>query len=357
MKQLTNELKEIVLKHIKEYPKAELQDILKMLYQNEFGPKHLAENEIECFKNLSIEINNISYDKNEELFTDIGDGALRLNLKAIPTGTNLNYINKVIVNSATEFCGTNEKLVVKFGLLVVMAQNNEIPFDIQRVRDETNAFAKNGFKPISHSNVYKEQYSPAYRVISKKYKELVEAVIALRNVDFNKSHIVIGIDGNSASGKSTLARSLANLLNAEIVHCDDFFLPQELKSEKRLNEAGGNIHYERLKEEVIDKLKKPTVISYKAYDCSKNKFIKNKVLMNKKIVIVEGAYSCHPYFENYADFKIFLKVDEETQKKRILNRNGEEMLNRFINEWIPKEKEYFNEFKIENKADIVIRSV
>ena len=60
MKQLTNELKEIVLKHIKEYPKAELRDILKMLYQNEFGPKHLAENEIECFKNLSIEINNIN---------------------------------------------------------------------------------------------------------------------------------------------------------------------------------------------------------------------------------------------------------------------------------------------------------
>ena len=127
----------------------------------------------------------LAFDKNDELFTDIGDGALRLNLKAIPTGTNLNYINKVIVNSATEFCGTNEKLVVKFGLLVVMAQNNEIPFDIQRVRDETNAFAKNGFKPISHSNVYKEHYSPAYRVISKKYKELVEAVIALRNVATN----------------------------------------------------------------------------------------------------------------------------------------------------------------------------
>ncbi len=354
---MTDKLKLTVLEHIKKYPKAELQDILKMLYQNEFGPKHLAENEIESFKALSTEINNISFDENEELFCDIGCDALRLNLRAIPVGTNLNYINKIIVNSANEFKGTNEKLVVKFGLLVVMAENNEIPFDIQRVRDETNAFAKNGFRPINHSNIYKEHYSPSYRVISKKYKELVEAVIALRNVDFNKKHIIINIDGNSASGKTTLAQNLANLLSAETVHCDDFFLPQEMRTNERLQEPGGNIHYERLKEDVINKLRKPTVISYKTYDCSKNEFTKNKVLMNKKIVLVEGAYSSHPYFENYADFKIFLKVDEETQKKRILNRNGEEMLKRFINEWIPMENKYFNEFKIEENSDIIIRSV
>lgn len=353
---MTDKLKEIILEHTKKYPEAELQDILKMLYQNEFGPKHLAENEIECFKSLSNEINNINYDESEELFEDIGEGALRLNLKAIPVGTDLNYINKIIVNSANDFCGTNEKLVVKFGLLVVMAQNNEIPFDIQKVRDETNAFAKNGFKPISHSEVYKQIYSPSYRVISEKYRELVEAVIALRNIDFTKNHIVISIDGNSASGKSTLAENLANLLNAETVHCDDFFLPQEMRSEERLNEVGGNIHYERLKEEVIDKLRKPAVISYKAYNCQNGDF-KNKFLMNKKVIIVEGAYSSHPYFENYADFKIFLKIDEETQRERILKRNGEEMLKRFTNEWIPKENKYFNEFKIEEKADIIIRSV
>lgn len=351
-----DKLKQTVLEHIKKYPEMELQDILKMLFQNEFGPKHLAENEIECFKSLSTEINSIDYNENEELFEDIGCDALRLNLKAIPIGTDLNYINKVIVNSASEFCGTNEKLVVKFGLLVVMAENQEIPFDIERVRKETNAFAKNGFKPISHSEVYKENYSPSYRVISKKYRSTVETVIALRNLDFNKKHIVISVDGNSASGKSTLAENLANLLNGEVVHCDDFFLPQEMRTDKRLSEIGGNIHYERLKEEVIDKLRKPTVISYKAYNCQNSSF-KNIFLMNKKIIIVEGAYSSHPYFENYADFKIFLKVDEKIQKERILKRNGEEMLKRFTNEWIPKENEYFNKFKIENNSDIILRSV
>lgn len=354
---MTDELKQIIYEHIKKYPKQELQDILKMLFQNEFGPKHIANNEIECFKSLSKEFQTVQYNKDEELFEDIGYNALRLNLKAIPKDTNLNYINKIIVKSADDFCGTNEKLVIKFGLLVVMAENNEIPFDIQRVRDETNAFAKNGFKPISHSDIYKENYSPSYRVISKKYRTLVEAIIGISKLDTTKKHIVINIDGNSASGKTSLGNDLAKLLNGEIVHCDDFFLPSELRTEERLNEVGGNIHYERLKNEVIDNLRKPKVISYKAFDCQSGTYKENRFLMNKKFVIIEGAYSSHPYFENYSDYKIFLTCDKETQKRRILNRNGEKILERFLNEWIPKEDKYFEKFKTEESSDLVIRSV
>ena len=67
---MTDELKQVILKHIKKYPKQELQDVLKMLYQNEFGPKHLTENEIECFKSLSKEFQSVQYDENEELFED-----------------------------------------------------------------------------------------------------------------------------------------------------------------------------------------------------------------------------------------------------------------------------------------------
>ncbi|MBR2876903.1 MAG: hypothetical protein IKC01_07185, partial [Clostridia bacterium] len=116
---MINELKEIINEHLRKYPEAELQDILKLLYQNEFGPKHLAENEIEAFKSLSREVTELSFNPDEELFEDIGCNALRLNLKALPTGTDLNYINKTIKKTCEEFSGTNEKLVVKFGLLVV----------------------------------------------------------------------------------------------------------------------------------------------------------------------------------------------------------------------------------------------
>lgn len=354
---VTNKLKDIVFEHFKKYPKAELQDFLKMLYQNEFGPKHLCENEIEAFKALSKEFQAIEYAQDEDLFEDIGYNAVRMNLKALPKDVNLNYINKIVISSANHFKGTNENLVIKFGLLVVMAENNEIPFPIEQVRDETNGFARNGFKPISHSAIYNEIYSPSYRVIVKSLVPLVEAIIALSKVNTEKEHFIISIDGSSASGKTTLANNLATLLNGEVVHCDDFFLPPELRTEARLNEIGGNIHYERLKSDVIDNLGKKKAISYKAFDCSTCTLKNTRFLMNKKFIIVEGAYSSHPYFESYADFKIFMKIQKEKQEMRILVRNGDELLKRFINEWIPKENAYFEKFKIEENADLIIRSV
>ncbi len=354
---MNNKSKENILNHLKDFPLCEITDLIKLIYQNEVGPKHIAENEIECFKNLSEEIKNISFSKDEPLFTDIGENSLRLNLRALPVNTDLRLINKIIMLSAECYPEVSEKLVVPLGFLVVMAENNEIPYPIQDVRDATHQFALSKFKPVSHSDSYRNAYNPSYRVIHKKYKALCETVIALSKIDSDKKHIVISIDGNAASGKTTLSQQLAFLLGAEEVHCDDFFLPVEMRTCERLNETGGNIHYERLKTEVIDKLKKPSVIAYKKYDCQKDRLTETKVLMNKKYVIVEGAYSSHPYFKDYADLKIFLSIDAQTQKERILFRNGEKMYEKFQNIWIPMENKYFKNFKIKENSDIIIRMV
>ena len=62
----------------------------------------------------------------------------------------------------------------------------------------------------------------------------------------------------------------------------------------------------------------------------------------------------HPYFKDYASFKIFLDVDSDTQIKRIRERNGEFLTQRFVNEWIPKENDYFKYFHIKEKADYIL---
>ena len=55
----------------------------------------------------------------------------------------------------------------------------------------------------------------------------------------------------TGSGKTTLANELSEMHNnIPIFHADDFFLLPELRTEERLNEPGGNIHYERMKAEV-----------------------------------------------------------------------------------------------------------
>lgn len=165
----------------------------------------------------------------------------------------------------------------------------------------------------------------------------------------------IAIEGNSGAGKSTLAKYIHSKYPSNLIHMDDFFLRPEQKSEERLSEVGGNIDYERFASEVISGLKSKVEFDYQVYNCQILKLDRVLKVQPRLVNIVEGVYSMHPLFVDIFDFKIFLEVDEETQIQRILKRNGESMLNRFVNEWIPMENRYFQEFDIKNKCDLVLR--
>ena len=77
----------------------------------------------------------------------------------------------------------------------------------------------------------------------------------------------------------------------------------------------------------------------------------------EKLIVIEGAYSCHPYFGDIYDIRVFMDVDPAEQQKRILTRNGPEMLPRFISEWIPKEELYFKTFRIKEKCSICLTEI
>ena len=69
---------------------------------------------------------------------------------------------------------------------------------------------------------------------------------------------------------------------------------------------------------------------------------------------VEGAYSMHPDLEKYYDFSVFLDIDPEKQKARILKRNSPQFATRFFEEWIPLENKYFLNMNVKERCDICI---
>ena len=74
-------------------------------------------------------------------------------------------------------------------------------------------------------------------------------------LSLQRKSIAIAIDGNSASGKSSLAALLKSKYFCTVIHMDDFFLRPVQRTPERLKEPGGNIDYERFVEEVIRPLK------------------------------------------------------------------------------------------------------
>lgn len=169
-----------------------------------------------------------------------------------------------------------------------------------------------------------------------------------------KEPACVAIDGMSGSGKSSLAQAFAKIYNCNLFHMDHFFLRPEQKKEERMREVGGNIDYERFLDEVLIPLGQRRSFFYSIYDCKKQRLSERIQVTSKRLNIIEGVYSQHPYFNNPYTCKIYLGITENIQKERILKRNGEEMLNRFINEWIPKENKYFELYHIAENADVQI---
>ncbi len=176
----------------------------------------------------------------------------------------------------------------------------------------------------------------------------------IREIISKKANAFIAIDGMCGSGKTTLAESLSAEFRMQIIHMDDFFLPCEMRTAERLSQPGGNIHYERFNEEVINSIKNGTDSEYRIFNCSAGDYTGIKKICVSKPVIIEGAYSTHPEIPDIYDLKIFLEISPETQLQRIEKRNGAEALKVFKEKWIPFENRYFDAFSIRQKCSLII---
>lgn len=181
----------------------------------------------------------------------------------------------------------------------------------------------------------------------KKVKaEIIQGINSYIHSNKQKPYL-IAIDGMCASGKTTLAAEIKEECpETEIIHMDDFFLRPEQRTRERLQEPGGNIDYERFWNEVLRPLQSSGKCTYRIYDCKTQTFIGEKTLKQPRVVLIEGAYSRHPYFRHPYDAEYFLSIDKTEQRERIRKRNGEGMLKRFMEEWIPMENQYFETYGI-----------
>lgn len=167
-----------------------------------------------------------------------------------------------------------------------------------------------------------------------------------------REQVIVAIDGSCAAGKTTLAGILAEQYACNVFHMDDFFLRPEQRTPARFAETGGNVDYERFKEEVLIPLKAGRVFSYRPFDCGTFTLSEPVRVAPEKLNIVEGSYSLHPYFGDAFDLKIFLTVTPELRRQRILERPAF-LHQRFFDEWIPMEERYFSGFGIREKCDLV----
>lgn len=319
------------------HPSMQPQDVVKMCYQAAFGAEHLLADKDAAFTWLQKEFEEVKVTEvSERLYEQIDDKVCRINLREWKRrDMPLIWLFRIFVESASFVNPYGEESFAQcLSEAEMLIQQGAFSFSVK----EWEETKKQG--PVHHSETYRQQEQPAYRIACSRYIRLFPILERIAQLPQDEIH-TIAIDGRCASGKTTMAGMLAKVLEAGVIHMDDFFLPLKLRTEDRFATPGGNVHYERVRDEVLPKLKTAEAFSYQRFDCSKMALGDFVAVIGSHYYIVEGAYSCHPALGEYMSLKVFSDVESEEQLERIRRRDGEEMLKNFQSYWIPMEEAYF----------------
>lgn len=350
-------MKTWMLAHLEKYPKMEIVDAVKLLYQSEFGGGHMIRDAKESLARLYKEYMRLDYTSGREICYDlIGNQLCRLHLPGIANCLSLETVNRFFVNTANDVHSDMASFKEKLDQFVSLCEQGELPFDGDTVRNYLARYEAEGCPVTHHSGTYRQAYHPAYRVISIDYVNYIEVFQWIDRMLKNNPGrtCTVAVDGLCGSGKSYLARLLEGVYSCSVIHMDDFFLRPQQRTEERLSEIGGNVDYERFNEEVLQPLAlDQEKFQYQRYDCSRQRLTDMVTVRKKPLCIIEGSYAQHPFFDFKYDLKIFLSMKPDRQIERIRIRNGEYMLKRFVEEWIPMENLYFETFGIREKSDLV----
>ena len=167
-----------------------------------------------------------------------------------------------------------------------------------------------------------------------------------------QERVLLAIEGSCTAGKTTLAGALAEQYDCNVFHMDDFFLRPEQRTEDRYAQAGGNVDYERFRSEVLEPLLAGGEFTYRPFDCRTFSLSEPVQVLPKKLNIIEGSYSMHPFFGNVYDLTVFLTVSPELQRSRVAQRPAH-LHKQFHEKWIPMENRYFREFDVKNRCHLV----
>lgn len=199
-------------------------------------------------------------------------------------------------------------------------------------------------------------------ILKKKYFDLSAQLIEDMNRHswLVKDKLVIGVCGESGSGKSVTAKCLKILLEernikTSILHQDSYFIlpPKEnhAKRQADISWVGPNeVQLELLQQHINQFKSHQKNITVPVVDYENNSFSQYELdLKNTSVLIVEGVYS---FLQNQLDYKIFIeRTYKETQENR--KKRSREIYDPFVEQVLSIEHGIIAPLK--NKADVLIR--
>lgn len=171
--------------------------------------------------------------------------------------------------------------------------------------------------------------------------------------------LIVGIDGQGCSGKSTLSQNIKDYLiksgiKAEVVSIDDFCNKRDIRYSGELpcweQHYYNNFDYMKFERDILKKARTTGKIEFSDFvlDTLEDEYTKklDVSLDSKGILIVEGIFIFKNEFKKYYDYSIMLVVETNEQLRRASERDIfkndslKVLLNKYNDRYFPAYKLY-----------------
>ncbi|MFN4355791.1 uridine kinase [Parvibaculum sp.] len=168
------------------------------------------------------------------------------------------------------------------------------------------------------------------------------------------SPFIVAVDGRSGVGKSTMARALAERLDACVIEGDDFYAGGiELRSDTAASRAAACIDWTRQRS-VLEALAAGCTAHWRAFDWDAfdGRLCDEPTRLEPRpIVILEGVYGARPELVEFLDLRIVLVVPDEV---RLAAREG--TIGSWERQWHEAEEFYFEAVMPTASFDVVVEA-
>ena len=166
----------IMLNHLKKYPLMSVQDIYKLIYQAAMGPEHLIKDKDSSFDKLYFELEQIGSSSSQVLLEEIDPAGLLVRFNLFPFKENNGDPQKLFeafFQTALEFKPVPGNMNHYCDEVIHLVEKNIIIIDTIELKSFFQLKESHDFPAVHHSDIYRNAYRPAYRLILKELINLI----------------------------------------------------------------------------------------------------------------------------------------------------------------------------------------
>ena len=184
--------------------------------------------------------------------------------------------------------------------------------------------------------------------------------------------VFVAVDGRSGSGKSTIAKLVADKLNTDgcgdatvtVIDGDQFFGggSQESWDKLSIDDRVDRVIDWRRERALLQSLKNAGFGTWYPFDWDSEHWDSDEVPLKSvpercvltPIMILEGVYSSRPELADLFDIRVLVNLPADVSAERLLDREGEDYLEEWERRWSEAEDHYFGSIVAAEEFDVVL---